>query len=130
MLCASVVKTNSQNGSAHEACSPGRRGTTCGDPSHQLAGSREVTLAECARQTVIAHNDPSHMRDRVLRLFEQHHIPANILVSLPSLVAQTEGPSKIASLVSQRARWQRGCQCFCNRCRSRSRSACARVTLA
>ena len=29
------------------------------------------------------------------------------IVSLPSLVAQTEGPSKIASLVSQRARWQR-----------------------
>ena len=45
----------------------------------------EVTLSECARQTVIAHNDPSHVRDRVLRLFEQHHIPANILVSLPSL---------------------------------------------
>jgi len=54
-------------------------------PSHSLAGSREVTLSECARQTVIAHNDPSHVRDRVLRLFEQHHIPANILVSLPSL---------------------------------------------
>jgi DNA-binding transcriptional LysR family regulator len=34
---------------------------------------------------VIAHNDPSHVRDRVLRLFEQHHIPANILLSLPSL---------------------------------------------
>ena len=34
---------------------------------------------------MIAHNDPSHVRDRVLRLFEQHHIPANILVSLPSL---------------------------------------------
>ena len=46
---------------------------------------KEVTLSECARQTVIAHNDPSHVRDRVLRLFEQHHIPANILVSLPSL---------------------------------------------
>ena len=45
----------------------------------------ELTLAECARQTVIAHNDPSHVRDRVLRLFDQHHIPANILVSLPSL---------------------------------------------
>jgi DNA-binding transcriptional LysR family regulator len=54
-------------------------------PSHSLAHSREVTLSECARQTVIAHNDPSHVRDRVLRLFEQHHIPANILVSLPSL---------------------------------------------
>jgi DNA-binding transcriptional LysR family regulator len=54
-------------------------------PSHPLAQSREVTLSECARQTVIAHNDPSHVRDRVLRLFEQHHIPANILISLPSL---------------------------------------------
>jgi DNA-binding transcriptional LysR family regulator len=54
-------------------------------PSHPLAQAKEVTLAECGRQTVIAHNDPSHVRDRVLRLFEQHHIPANILVSLPSL---------------------------------------------
>ena len=54
-------------------------------PDHPLAGAKEVTLSECARQTVIAHNDPSHVRDRVLRLFEQHHIPANILVSLPSL---------------------------------------------
>lgn len=54
-------------------------------PSHPLAGSTDVTLAECARQTVIAHNDPSHVRDLVLRLFEQHRIPANILVSLPSL---------------------------------------------
>jgi DNA-binding transcriptional LysR family regulator len=54
-------------------------------PSHPLAGSKEVTLSECARQTVIAHNDPSHVRDLVLRLFEQHRIPANILISLPSL---------------------------------------------
>jgi cellulose synthase/poly-beta-1,6-N-acetylglucosamine synthase-like glycosyltransferase len=29
------------------------------------------------------------------------------IVSLPNLVAQTEGPSGVASLVSQRARWQR-----------------------
>jgi len=54
-------------------------------PNHPLADSNEVTLAECGRHPVIAHNDPSHVRDRVLRLFEQHHIPANILVSLPSL---------------------------------------------
>src|SRR5919106_3553237 len=54
-------------------------------PAHPLARMHEVTLSECARQTVIAHNDPSHVRDRVLRLFEQHHIPATILVSLPSL---------------------------------------------
>jgi DNA-binding transcriptional LysR family regulator len=54
-------------------------------PSHPLAKRREATLAECARQTVIAHNDPSHVRERVLQLFDQHHIPANILISLPSL---------------------------------------------
>ena len=54
-------------------------------PGHQLAHAREATLAECGRNTVIAHNDPSHVRERVLRLFEQHHIPANILISLPSL---------------------------------------------
>jgi DNA-binding transcriptional LysR family regulator len=54
-------------------------------PSHTLAHSREVPLAECGRHTVIAHNDPSHVRDRVLRLFERHHIPPNILISLPSL---------------------------------------------
>jgi len=54
-------------------------------PSNPLAKRKEVPLAECARQTVIAHNDPSHVRERVLRLFDQHHIPANIQVSLPSL---------------------------------------------
>jgi DNA-binding transcriptional LysR family regulator len=54
-------------------------------PGHPLAGDRQVALAECARQTVIAHNDPSHVRELVLRELEQHHVPANILVSLPSL---------------------------------------------
>ena len=54
-------------------------------PSHPLAKRKEVTLAECARQTVIAHNDPSHVRERVLRLFQEQDIPANILISLPSL---------------------------------------------
>ena len=54
-------------------------------PSHPLAHSREVTLSECARQTVIAHNDPSPARERVLRLYEQRHAPLNIHMSLPSL---------------------------------------------
>ncbi len=54
-------------------------------PDDALAKAREVTLAECGRQTLIAHNDPSHVRDSVLRTFEQHHIPVNILISLPSL---------------------------------------------
>jgi DNA-binding transcriptional LysR family regulator len=54
-------------------------------PSHPLAGTRQVTLSECARQTVIAHNDPSHVREHVLRLFEEQQIPANIQISLPSI---------------------------------------------
>lgn len=54
-------------------------------PTHPLAQSREVPLSEFGRHTVVAHNDPSHVRDRVLRLFERHHIPPNILISLPSL---------------------------------------------
>ncbi|MEQ1896092.1 MAG: LysR family transcriptional regulator [Vicinamibacterales bacterium] len=54
-------------------------------PSHPLAKARSVTLAECARQTVIAHNDPSHVRERILRQFQEQGITANILISLPSL---------------------------------------------
>ena len=34
---------------------------------------------------MIAHNDPSPARDRVLRLYERKHAPINIQLSLPSL---------------------------------------------
>ena len=56
-------------------------------PQHPLAGRKEVTLAEFGRETVIAHNDPSPARERVLRTFEQKHAPINIQVALPSLEA-------------------------------------------
>ena len=36
-------------------------------------------------QAVIAHNDPSPMRERVLKMFEQRQAPLNIRLSLPSL---------------------------------------------
>jgi DNA-binding transcriptional LysR family regulator len=42
-------------------------------------------MEEIGRQAVIAHNDPSPMRDRVLKLFEQRQAPLNIRLSLPSL---------------------------------------------
>ena len=54
-------------------------------PTHPLARRRQVTMKEFGRQTVIAHNDPSPSRERVLRLFEQKHAPINIQMSLPSL---------------------------------------------
>ena len=42
-------------------------------------------MEELGRQTVIAHNDPSPARERVLRLYEQRHASINIQVGLPSL---------------------------------------------
>ena len=54
-------------------------------PSHPLAKRRSVTLADLGRQPIIAHNDPSPARERVLRLFEERHAPLEIRVSLPSL---------------------------------------------
>src|SRR5215218_7862561 len=54
-------------------------------PTHPLARRRRVSLEEVGRQTVIAHNDPSPARERVLRLYEQRHAPINIQIALPSL---------------------------------------------
>ena len=54
-------------------------------PSHPLAKRKEVSMEEFGRQTVIAHNDPSPARERVLRLSEQRHAPINIRMSFPSL---------------------------------------------
>lgn len=54
-------------------------------PTHPLAGRKQVTMAEFGRQEIIAHNDPSPSRERVLRLFERRHAPINIQIALPSL---------------------------------------------
>jgi DNA-binding transcriptional LysR family regulator len=54
-------------------------------PGHPFAKRKQVTMEEMGRQPVIAHNDPSPARDRVLRLYEKRHAPLNILMSLPSL---------------------------------------------
>lgn len=54
-------------------------------PQHPLASRRRVSLEEVGRQTVIAHNDPSPARERVLRVYERRHAPINIQIALPSL---------------------------------------------
>jgi len=54
-------------------------------PSHDLATRRQVTMEDVAREPVVAHNDPSPARERVLRLFEEHHVPLNMVIALPSL---------------------------------------------
>ena len=54
-------------------------------PDHLLAGRHHVSIEEFGRQTVVAHNDPSPARERVLRLFETRRMPLNIVIALPSL---------------------------------------------
>src|SRR5207253_1154884 len=40
-------------------------------PSHRLAKRRQVAMDDIAEEAVVAHNDPSPARERVLRLFEE-----------------------------------------------------------
>ncbi len=54
-------------------------------PPHPFASRRQVTMEEVAGEPVVAHNDPSPARERVLRLFEEKHIALNLVISLPSL---------------------------------------------
>jgi DNA-binding transcriptional LysR family regulator len=54
-------------------------------PSHRLAKRRQVTMEEVAGEAVVAHNDPSPARERVLRLFEEKRVPLQIVIALPSL---------------------------------------------
>jgi DNA-binding transcriptional LysR family regulator len=42
-------------------------------------------MEQLATEPVVAHNDPSPARERVLRLFEQRHIALKMMISLPSL---------------------------------------------
>lgn len=56
-------------------------------PAHPLATRKRVSIEEVGRQVVIAHNDPSPTRDRVLRVYQRRHAEINIQISLPSLDA-------------------------------------------
>lgn len=54
-------------------------------PAHPLATRREVSMRELGELPIVAHNDPSPARERVLRFFEVRHAPLRIQLSLPSL---------------------------------------------
>ncbi len=54
-------------------------------PAHPFGRRRQVTMDEVATERIVAHNDPSPARERVLRLFEQRHIFLNMVIALPSL---------------------------------------------
>jgi len=54
-------------------------------PTHPFARRTEVTMEEAAGEPVVAHNDPSPARERVLRLFEERQIALKMVIALPSL---------------------------------------------
>jgi DNA-binding transcriptional LysR family regulator len=54
-------------------------------PKHAMAARRRVTLEEVGREVIIAHNDPSPTRERVLRAYERKRTAINIKIALPSL---------------------------------------------
>ena len=55
------------------------------NPEHPFAERSTVTMEEFRQETVIAHNDPSPARERVLQLYEERQTPINIQIALPSL---------------------------------------------
>ena len=54
-------------------------------PSHAFARRTRVGIEDLGHETIVAHNDPSPARERVLRLFEERQASVNIQISLPSL---------------------------------------------
>src|SRR5579871_566490 len=54
-------------------------------PSHRLAKRKQVAMEDICEEFIVAHNDPSPARERVLRLFEERHVPLKMVISLPSL---------------------------------------------
>lgn len=56
-------------------------------PGHPLAKAREVGIRELGRQSFVAHNVPSPLRQKVMQAFQRHRTPLNMGVELPSLEA-------------------------------------------
>jgi DNA-binding transcriptional LysR family regulator len=54
-------------------------------PTHPLAKRAQITMEEVAAEPIVAHNDPSPARERVLRLFEERKIALKMVIALPSL---------------------------------------------
>jgi DNA-binding transcriptional LysR family regulator len=56
-------------------------------PEHALAKLRKVSIARLGRESFVAHNVPSPLRQKVIATFERHKTPLQMEVELPSLEA-------------------------------------------
>jgi len=56
-------------------------------PEHALATAGKASITRLGRETFIAHNVPSPLRQKVISAFKRHKTPLNMDVELPSLDA-------------------------------------------
>lgn len=56
-------------------------------PAHVLAKAGKVSIARLGRESFVAHNVPSPLRERVIAAFKRHKTPLQMEVELPSLEA-------------------------------------------
>ena len=56
-------------------------------PGHALAKLRKVSIARLGRESFVAHNVPSPLRQKVIATFQRHKTPLQMEVELPSLEA-------------------------------------------
>jgi len=56
-------------------------------PQHQLANRKSVSITDLGSEIFIAHNVVSPYRDLVLREFQAHKTPLNMLVEMPTIEA-------------------------------------------
>ncbi|MBV8842671.1 MAG: LysR family transcriptional regulator [Bryobacterales bacterium] len=56
-------------------------------PQHRLASRGEVSIAELGSETFIAHNVVSPYRAVVIRTFQQHKVPLNMDLEMPTVEA-------------------------------------------
>ncbi len=56
-------------------------------PAHALARTGKAALHRLGRETFVAHNVPSPLRQRVIETFQRRNIPLQMEVELPSLEA-------------------------------------------
>ena len=56
-------------------------------PSHELAKAGKASIARLGRESFVAHNVPSPLRQKVIAAFQRHKTPLQMEVELPSLEA-------------------------------------------
>ena len=56
-------------------------------PGHALASARKASIQRLGRETFVAHNVPSPLRQKVIAAFRRHKTPLQMEIELPSLEA-------------------------------------------